>query len=220
MKGAAAATLYGTDAAAGVIQIFTKRGAQGNARWQTQFNGGFSRLQKFGTDSVPLLFMDPFLRDGGRFGASAQVSGGSGDNLRYLLSFGADNTDGVLPNDRDKKYQIRANLDFSPRRDLAVNWSSAYNNNVINQTPAGNNAQGVTLNAFRRDRNYFANANPDTIRRVLTQELRSNIDRLILGTTGTWTRSPTSPAASPSASIGPRSRTATCARTDSRTPLA
>lgn len=33
LKGAAAATLYGTEASAGVIQIFTKKGARGAARW-------------------------------------------------------------------------------------------------------------------------------------------------------------------------------------------
>jgi TonB-dependent SusC/RagA subfamily outer membrane receptor len=33
LKGAAAATLYGTEASNGVIQIFTKKGASGQARW-------------------------------------------------------------------------------------------------------------------------------------------------------------------------------------------
>lgn len=198
VKGAAAATLYGTDAAAGVIQIFTKRGAQGAAKWQTQLHSGISSLQKFGTDSVPLLYMNPFLRnskDGrfgpdnyaARYGTSVQVSGGQGDNLRYLLSGSADNTDGVLPNDKDRKYQMRANLDFAPIKNVSVNWSSAYTNNLINQTPAGNNAQGITLNAFRRDRNYFGSSVPDTIRRVLLQQLDSYIDRSILGTTVSWT---------------------------------
>ena len=204
VKGAAAATLYGTDAAAGVIQIFTKRGASGAAKWQVRFNSGVSSLQKFGTDSVPLLFMDPFLRNSAqspegkgwipgldnyasRYGTAVQVSGGTGDNLKYLISTSADNVDGVLPNDRDRKYQVRANLDFQPMKKLAVNWSSAYTNDLINQTPAGNNAQGLTLNAFRRDRNYFANANADTIRKVLGQQLNTNIDRLIMGMTGTFT---------------------------------
>jgi len=198
VKGAAAATLYGTDAAAGVIQIFTKRGAAGSARWQMQLNSGISTLQKFGTDSVPLMFMDPFLRNtetdrfgpdnyAVRYGTSLQVSGGQGDNLRYLLSGNADNTDGVLPNDKDRKYQLRANLDFSPVRNVVVNWSNAYTNNLINQTPAGNNAQGVTLNAFRRDRNYFGSANPDTIAQVFKQQLGSYIDRMITGFTTTWT---------------------------------
>ena len=36
LKGAAAATLYGTEASNGVIQIFTKRGRQGAARWSLQ----------------------------------------------------------------------------------------------------------------------------------------------------------------------------------------
>ena len=199
VKGAAAATLYGTDAAAGVIQIFTKRGAAGKAKWQVRLNSGVSSLRQFGTDSVPLLNMNPFLRNNGsgsipgldnyaaRYGTAIQVSGGTADNLKYLLSTQVDNTDGVLPNDRDRKYQVRANLDFQPTQKLAMNWSSAYTNNLINQTPAGNNAQGITLNAFRQDRNYFGTANPDTVRQVLQQRLTTNIDRLIMGLTGTFT---------------------------------
>ncbi len=198
VKGAAAATLYGTDAAAGVIQIFTKRGAAGAAKWNVQLNSGISTLQPFGTDTVPLLFMDPFLRNSKkdrfgpdnyayRYGTAAQVSGGQGDNLRYLLSANADNTDGVLPNDKDRKYQVRANLDFTPVKNLAVNWSSAYTNNLINQTPAGNNAQGITLNAFRRDRNYYGTTNVDSLSKVFMQQLDSYIDRMIMGNTVTWT---------------------------------
>lgn len=187
VKGAAAATLYGTDAAAGVIQIFTKRGSQGAAKWTMQINTGISKLQKFGTDSVPLLYMDPFVRNAQRYGVSAQVAGGTQNDTKYLVSIGADNTDGVLPNDRDKKYNLRVNLDFRPAKNLNISWNSAYTADFIAQTPAGNNAQGVTLNAFRRDRNYFASANPDTIRRVLEQQLNQSIDRTTLGTTATWT---------------------------------
>ena len=33
LKGAAAATLYGTEASNGVIQIFTKKGTSGAPRW-------------------------------------------------------------------------------------------------------------------------------------------------------------------------------------------
>jgi TonB-dependent SusC/RagA subfamily outer membrane receptor len=187
VKGAAAATLYGTDAAAGVIQIFTKRGSQGAAKWNVQINTGIAKLQKFGTDSVPLLFMDPFVRHAQRFGMNASVSGGTQNNVKYLISGGADNTDGVLPNDRDKKYQLRANLDFSPAKNLTVSWNSGFTQDLVSQTPAGNNAQGITLNAFRRDRNYFASSNPDTIRRVLEQHLDQTLDRMTLGTTATWT---------------------------------
>jgi TonB-linked SusC/RagA family outer membrane protein len=40
LKGAAAATLYGTEASNGVIQIFTKRGQSGDSRWTFTAGGG------------------------------------------------------------------------------------------------------------------------------------------------------------------------------------
>lgn len=41
LKGAAAATLYGSEASGGVIQIFTKRGNTGDPRWEVQVEQGF-----------------------------------------------------------------------------------------------------------------------------------------------------------------------------------
>ena len=43
LKGAAAATLYGTEASNGVIQIFTKSGSSGAPRWNFQAEYGLSR---------------------------------------------------------------------------------------------------------------------------------------------------------------------------------
>ena len=43
LKGAAAATLYGTEASNGVIQIFTKRGTAGEPKWDFQANGDASK---------------------------------------------------------------------------------------------------------------------------------------------------------------------------------
>jgi len=44
LKGSAASTLYGTEAAAGVIQIFTRRGSSGAPQWTFQLDQGFNRL--------------------------------------------------------------------------------------------------------------------------------------------------------------------------------
>jgi TonB-linked SusC/RagA family outer membrane protein len=44
LKGAAAATLYGTEASAGVIQIFTKSGADGAPRWTAEIERGVARM--------------------------------------------------------------------------------------------------------------------------------------------------------------------------------
>ncbi|MFN8571176.1 MAG: TonB-dependent receptor [Gemmatimonadaceae bacterium] len=43
LKGAAAATLYGTEASNGVIQIFTKKGSAGKPKWDFQLQGDLLR---------------------------------------------------------------------------------------------------------------------------------------------------------------------------------
>ncbi len=50
VKGAAATTLYGTEAAGGVIQIFTKRGAQGAPAWQFSMDQGLHTMPWLGPD--------------------------------------------------------------------------------------------------------------------------------------------------------------------------
>src|SRR5207248_6326706 len=42
LKGAAAATLYGTEASAGVIQVFTKTGSRGSPRWDFMSEQGLA----------------------------------------------------------------------------------------------------------------------------------------------------------------------------------
>src|SRR5690606_7791097 len=44
LKGAAAATLYGTEASNGVIQIFTKAGQSGDPQWELSLENGFSKM--------------------------------------------------------------------------------------------------------------------------------------------------------------------------------
>ena len=50
IKGAAAATLYGTEAAAGVIQIFTKNGRTGRPQWTLSVDQGYVQSLPFGPD--------------------------------------------------------------------------------------------------------------------------------------------------------------------------
>jgi hypothetical protein len=63
IKGSAATTLYGTEASAGVIQVFTKRGAAGRAVWTAEMQQGTGWVQKFGINSVDYLNMEHFFRD-------------------------------------------------------------------------------------------------------------------------------------------------------------
>ncbi|MDH5758860.1 MAG: SusC/RagA family TonB-linked outer membrane protein [Gemmatimonadota bacterium] len=201
IKGSAASTLYGTEAAAGVIQIFTKRGSQGAPRWTMQVDQGFNKLLPFAPDvdvrpvgdasfsetpqgeySYKYMNLDPFLRNGYRQKYSMSVAGGA-QTLQYFLSGQWDGNEGVLPLDHENKTGMRGNFTFTPLDAITVQINSAYNRTEIQNTPAGNNAQGLTLNAFRRERNYFANGNPDTIGLVLAQDVRTRVDRFVLGST-------------------------------------
>ncbi|HKJ02654.1 MAG TPA: TonB-dependent receptor, partial [Longimicrobiales bacterium] len=200
LKGSAASTLYGTEAAAGVIQIFTKRGTTGAPRWTMQMDQGFNHELPFapnvdvrpvndplvegprGSYSYKYLNMDPWLRNGHRQNYSMSVSGGS-QVLQYFVSGDYGDNVGVMPLDEEKKDGVRANFTFTPLSSVTVQVNTAYNRTNIQNTSAGNNAQGLTLNAFRRERNYIANADPDTISLVLAYDIRTRIDRFLLGAT-------------------------------------
>jgi TonB-dependent SusC/RagA subfamily outer membrane receptor len=53
VKGAAATTLYGTEASGGVIQIFTKKGSAGSPRWSLDLAGGQNFMGHVGPKSDP-----------------------------------------------------------------------------------------------------------------------------------------------------------------------
>ncbi|MGH7476282.1 MAG: TonB-dependent receptor domain-containing protein [Longimicrobiales bacterium] len=204
VKGAAATTLYGTEAAAGVIQIFTKRGHTGQARWTAQIDQGIARVLPFGPDpserppSEPaqtesggtsdFMFINPWLRNAHQQNYSLSVSGG-GDAFRYFVSGNWADNQGVLPNDSEEKRTIRGNFTFSPLRDLQFQWNTSYNNTALENTAVGNNAHGLTLNAYRRDRNYRSSEKREDIDPLLNQELTTDIDHLLTAFTLTHTPS-------------------------------
>ena len=236
IKGAAAATLYGTEAAAGVIQIFTKSGRTGRPQWSFSVDQGFVRSLPFGPDpseappgdtifscsvksatgtclsgtmqayrdSFPdrfsglptrgvsraggtssYLFIDPWLRNGLRQRYSLSVGGGA-ENLRYFVSGTSSDEEGVLPNDKEARQAVRGNFSFMPINNLLFSWNTAYTKDNIANTAAGNNAHGLTLNAFRRDRNYASDDRPQVLESMLNQEITSDITHLITGGTLNW----------------------------------
>ena len=231
IKGSAATTLYGTEAAAGVIQIFTKRGSSGKAVWTAELQQGTGWTPVFGNPcrgggdpympagvecadnpTSNYMFMEPFLRDGwfglgggdwgesqangdpndhyvGREGGamrtqmfSTSVRGG-GRDLQYFASVLHDNQLGTLPNDRLKKWATRANFTFTPSPDLQLQWNTSYTNQWQQNTASGNNAQGISLNTFRRERNYFGSGAFDDVANVLGFDIQQRIERFTTGGT-------------------------------------
>ena len=207
IKGPAATTLYGTEAAAGVIQIFTKRGQTGKPRWTFQTDQSLSNTPKFGPTkgfegnplvipagevnpfgTVDFLYLDPWLSTGHKGKYTLSLEGGR-DEVKYYISGTMSDEKGVLPNDRSDIRAIRGNLTVTPRSDLTLTWNSSFSTNEMQKTPTGGTAAGLTLNASRRDRNYFGSADPAQIGRVLDFELTSQVDHLITG--GTLAYQPT-----------------------------
>ena len=200
IKGAAATTLYGTEAAAGVIQIFTKRGHTGAPQWVASMEQGISSMQAFGVDNSirddvsaaggtpAYMFIDPWLRNAHQQRYALSVSGG-GEDLQYFVSGSMEDDEGVLPNDEEQKTTIRGNFTFSPAENLQLQWNTSFMNDEFSNTAAGNNAHGLTLNVYRRTANYFGNEEKDNLDKLLGQDSRTQIDQFITG--GTVTYSPT-----------------------------
>src|SRR6266516_1190165 len=206
IKGSAASTLYGTEAAAGVIQIFTKHGTSGAPRWSFETGQGFAQLRPFGTDSVPYVNLRPagavngqchenpvvgcsWIRNAYRSRYAGSVSGGlsGGAGFKYYVSGTWDDNDGVLPLDNERKLVTRGNFGFSLFDNVRVDWNTMYGKTDLSNTPAGNNAHGLVLNVYRAERNYRNSSDPRVIDSLLNQTITSGIERLVTGGTVTYT---------------------------------
>lgn len=227
IKGSAATTLYGTEASAGVIQVFTKRGSSGAPVWTAEIQQGTGWMQQFGVNGMDYLNMEHYMRDawwgggyeGGDFSVdcvteadgderwgsvnptaegacswpgavwmqnySLSVRGG-GEALQYFVSGQFQDDTYVLPNDELEKYNFRGNFTFSPIDDLQIQWNTGYTNHWQSNTSTANNAQGITLNAFRQERNYWGSGDPTQIATAVDYDLKQTVERLSTGMTMTY----------------------------------
>ncbi len=155
IKGPAAATLYGTEASNGVIQIITKKGAAGRTQfgalvragtnwipdWQNRFFTNFGAVPRAGgpaaardtvtlsprqlNDSLNARYGNDILRTGRTGNYQANVSGGSAA-LRYYVAVGRDEEQGVERVNRLNRTSYRVNLTASPVGTVDVNTSMGY----------------------------------------------------------------------------------------------
>jgi TonB-dependent SusC/RagA subfamily outer membrane receptor len=152
IKGPAASTLYGTEASNGVVQIITKRGRTGRARWDFSTRQGTnwlanpegragllyactatSCLESAGAARGQVISFNlyrheiengngPIFRNGRTQGYIGALSGGTDAN-RYYLSAAYDNDVGVVPWNWDKKFTARANIDAQAGSKLRLQGS-------------------------------------------------------------------------------------------------
>ena len=191
IKGASATTLYGTEAAGGVIQIFTKRGVAGAPIWNAEVTTGFANMAPLGDPDDPtelytrcgaemyglsqsrstlgerIYFEDPTCPSSGRWFEnglqqrySLSVRGGM-ENVTYFVSANYNDSDGTLPTQNSKDGGFRANIDFRPVEDLAIQLNSAYTRRDSRFVVDGNNADGFLLNVGRGTNGNFKGGKDD-----------------------------------------------------------
>lgn len=145
VKGPAAATLYGTEAANGVIQIITKKGQQGKPAWDLTVRGGTNAFANqagrlwtnYGPDPVTGQIVSlniakreadagtPIFQTGHMQSYDIGVGGGS-PGFRYRVSGNFKKDGGVTPTNLLKNYGGRANLTLNPSDKIEIQSNMGY----------------------------------------------------------------------------------------------
>lgn len=173
VKGPAATTLYGTEASGGVIQIFTKRGRDGAARWNLEMSAGENSIGEFGPKSDPtglflkqcrgpnlvnidgVPFEDATCPANGTWFQNGSVSRyslgvrGAGGGINYSVSGNFENEYGVVRVGSNKTGGLRANIGFAPRKDLTFALNTSYQRRATAMISEGNSADAFLLNVSR-----------------------------------------------------------------------
>ena len=139
IKGPAAATLYGTEAANGVLNIKTKMGAIGDAQWNFTFRQGAQWFRdpagrtptNYGVNNVTgqleaiNMFRDYPEEQDLMFNTGhvqyygIDLSGGT-DIFQYFVAGSASSDQGVTEDSWAKKYNGRVNVRAQPNEDLTI----------------------------------------------------------------------------------------------------
>ena len=196
IKGPAAATLYGTEASTGVINIITRQGAVGPTRWTFSTRLGTNYLRdpegRFPTnydldpaDSV--VSIDVVERESARgtpifrHGRSQQYHlgvGGGTAQLRYYLAGGYEGSEGVERWNEVRKHSARLNVSLIPGDKLAVDASLGYAGGPTRLSPEGGFGGRVGITSTATPRN-LPGGGGDTTRRGFVRGLPEEYDLLV-----------------------------------------
>ncbi|HEU5209649.1 MAG TPA: SusC/RagA family TonB-linked outer membrane protein [Longimicrobiales bacterium] len=155
LKGPAAATLYGTEASRGVINIITKKGAPGGTRYTLSTSQGANwfmnpegrmpvnywrgpdgEVQSLNITQRESDAGRPIFRTGRVQEYSASVSGGA-ESLRYYLGFDMEDAEGAERNNWKEQVSTRANLQILPHENVDISVSVGYVQNDMQMSCEG-----------------------------------------------------------------------------------
>lgn len=158
LKGAAAATLYGSEASGGVIQIFTKKGRSNSAPQFTFASSvGFNRHREnfptklypnfSGPDGFQALDANESLIENGLVNTYDITAQGGGEDVTYFISGGYSFEEGSVKPNEQKRGNLRVNLNWTANEKWTVGINSAYSRNNIWALQSGNNWMSLLGNA-------------------------------------------------------------------------
>ncbi len=138
-KGGAASTLFGSDAATGVIQIFTRKGSPGAPRVTARMEQGLELPElkyifdarvvfpdRVESGEVAGTFMqDLYFKRGASQSYYLGVTGGTAD-VTYSVSGRLEDRTGTQPKDGSTNYSLRGGLQASVTDDFAIEFSGSY----------------------------------------------------------------------------------------------
>lgn len=185
LKGASAAAIYGSKAAAGVVLITTKRGQSGKPRIELSHSIGFQEqlrklgqrewseakaLSAFGTTGADLYRA----ANGRTFNYENELYGNKGlmNNTRVSVSGGTDKTsyyvgatrkddEGIVKNTGYKKTSVRLNLDQKVTSFIDANFSANYVTSQADRGYFNNDNTGTTLGVSFISTPSWVNLYPD-----------------------------------------------------------
>ncbi len=181
IKGPAAATLYGTEAANGVIQIITKRGAVGTPRWDLTVRQGANWFHN-AEERVPTNYWrnpetgeihsinvaqteaargTPIWQTGHVQQYNLSLSGGSSD-FRYHLSGNWDDEEGADPDNSLSRRGARVNLTVAASENLELTGNVGYTRANF-QLPCEAGCGGPTWAAYYSDPFHYGTNDPNRV---------------------------------------------------------
>jgi TonB-dependent SusC/RagA subfamily outer membrane receptor len=181
IKGAAATTLYGTEASGGVIQIFTKKGIAGAPQWSFSLTQGanfWPTLSETIQQHPTKLDLEQAMRTGWIQTYNGSVRGGT-DRVRYYLSGTWSDEDGIVPTQWTKYGAVSGNMTFEPLAGVTVTWNNSYTHRRTRYVGDSNNRHAYILNVMRVGKGYWPGQRDNSW--VLEQELLGQTDNFISG---------------------------------------
>ncbi|HTE08405.1 MAG TPA: TonB-dependent receptor plug domain-containing protein, partial [Flavitalea sp.] len=185
LKGASAAAIYGSKAAAGVILITTKRGKQGVTKINLSQDLGFVKVRKLigvrsmSPEAVGMQKWDMdeynaavaagkiydyekemygetgFIRN-----SAISLTGGS-QKTSFFFSAATKDEEGIIKNTGYKNNNLRLNLDHNVTDNIKIGISTSYTNSSADRGLTGNDNAGVTYGIALSSTPGFTELHPD-----------------------------------------------------------